>query len=230
MLDDPSILLDPAALTLVLGGSLLATVARCGLMDMAAAARALVELTRPDFDIETNRSALAQTLLAIEQDGPLRARASMPPDRTLSDVIDTFFRHRSIMALDEVYRSRREEATIRREATVSAFESAGELAPVFGLVGTLLAIIQLTPGDAGALESTMSSIAGAAVSTLYGVLVGHMLFIPLARTIERRGRRAEHERANLIQWFKSQLRDRPAIAPDRLQREEWRGEKLRGAA
>ena len=82
--------------------------------------------------------------------------------------------------------------------------SGTELAPAFGLVGTLLSLSQL---PAGSFDSAgfNSAISGAVLTTLYGVLLANLLFAPLAMAIARA---AEHERAQrqaLIDWLEAQI-------------------------
>ncbi len=205
MQTDIAMLFDPAASALVVTGTLLATAARSGWCDVRETLRALGNLNRNRFDQATNRAVLAQSIMAIQRDGPLRAKVPMPPDPALARLIDTYIRQRSLSAVHSVQRSAKAARDISRMQAVRTMEHAGELGPVFGLVGTLFAITQLSPGDAGALENTMSSIAAAAVSTLYGVLIAHMIFIPLARAIERQGEREELQREHLLEWLDSQL-------------------------
>ncbi|MEP3049911.1 MAG: MotA/TolQ/ExbB proton channel family protein [Erythrobacter sp.] len=203
--NDFALLFDPDALALVLLGTLLATFARSGWRDVRQTLRALAGLSSDPFDQDANQSAVAQTIRAVQRDGPLRAKVPAPPDPAMAELIDTYIRSRSLAALHSAQRTARAKRDIKRMQATRTFEHAGELAPVFGLVGTLFAITQLAPGDAGVLENTMGSIAAAAVSTLYGVLSAHMVFIPLGRAIERHSEREEYMRDRLIDWLGAQL-------------------------
>ena len=199
-------LFDPAAFAIVLAGTLLATLARCGWGDVGFAIRSLATLLRPSFDIEANRSALAQAVQQIDRAGPLCADANSPPDASLARILEAYLRCGRIETLDAHRRADHAIREARRARAVQAFEYAGELAPVFGLVGTLFAITQLAPGGpSDPIAAAMSSIATAVLSTLYGVLFAHLLCIPIARAIDRRGKREEEARDHLFAWFLAQV-------------------------
>ncbi|MEM8724226.1 MAG: MotA/TolQ/ExbB proton channel family protein [Pseudomonadota bacterium] len=200
-------ILDPGALTIVLSGTVLATAARCGWSDMREAASALGSLGESRFDADENRVALARTVHEIGANGPLGAEVSLPPDPGLAKVVDAYLRHRSIEAMHTVRRAERAAREVARAAAIRPFEYAGELAPVFGLVGTLFAITQLAPGDGDVVGSTMGAIATAVLSTLYGVLTAHLVFIPLARAIQRQGEEEEQAREHLIEWLDGHIRE-----------------------
>lgn len=207
-------MLDGSALAIVCAGTALATAARCGWRDIRAAASALVRLPRAQFDLEANRSALAHTARAIQRDGPLRAEAPLPPDPSIANLVDWMLRSRSSDAFDTARRADRDAREMTRLRAVRTLEYAGELAPVFGLVGTLFAITELAPATASApVEATMSAIATAVLSTLYGVLLAQFACIPLARAIERKGEREEQRREALLDWFMRCLADHEPAAP-----------------
>ena len=77
-------LLDPGALAIVIAGTVLATVARCGWRDFGTALRSAGGLLRGGFATDANRKALALAVSAIQRDGPRRADPALPPDRTLA--------------------------------------------------------------------------------------------------------------------------------------------------
>lgn len=199
-------LFDPGALAIVLSGTALATAARCGWSDLCAAAGAFARLGRSGFDENANCIALARTATTIERDGPLCADIPMPPDPSLAHMVSAYLRHASLDGFHHVRRAERTAREIARGRAIRTFEYAGELAPVFGLVGTLLAIMQMVPGSEGGGSSTLEAIGTAVLSTLYGVLTAHMICMPLAQAIERKGAREERAREELADWLDRQLR------------------------
>lgn len=201
-------LLDPLALGIVLVGTVFATLAREGWQDMATAIASAFRLTRKGFDAAAARSALARTVREIRQRGHLGARAVDPPDEPTSQLLGTYIRSGSIDAMMKLARTQRLERDITNVAAVRVFEAAGELAPVFGLVGTLFSITQLMPDiETSSTDIVMASVAGAVLSSLYGVLSANLVFFPFARAIERRGDKEEAERSLLLEWFEGELMD-----------------------
>ncbi|MEY4836466.1 MAG: hypothetical protein RLZZ475_325 [Pseudomonadota bacterium] len=201
-----SSLFDPGALTIVVSGTVLACAARCGWRDFGAALREAGGLLKPAFDEEANRKALAQAITAIRRDGSHRANPPLPPDRALGLMLETYLRHGSLEAVDRTRRAERALDEARRVSAAQVFVWAGELAPVFGLIGTLYGFTQLAPvSGAGAVAATMAAIATAVLSTLYGALLAHLLCHPLAGAIERRGLAREQSREALADWFAEQI-------------------------
>lgn len=207
MLSKAALLVDTQALAIVLAGTLLATLARCGWRESAEAVRAALRLASARFDAAANRAALARTARAINERGYLAFDTPPPPDRALAALLEKVRRAGSARGLQEAGRSQRSPRDVARFEAQRVFESAGELAPVFGLVGTLFSITQLIPTSGlSSAETAMASVATAALSSLYGVLLAHFACLPISRAIERRGMREESERAAIVDWFANALK------------------------
>ena len=84
----------------------------------------------------------------------------------------------------------------------AALAMAAENAPAFGLAGTLLALSQL-PADPG--QGMNAALAGAVLTTLYGVLLAQLVLTPLAEAIRRSGEAEEQARDELMRWTAWQL-------------------------
>ena len=212
-----SSLFDPGALGIVVAGTVLATVARCGWHEFGAALRAAGGLVRRGFPAEANRKALALAIAAIQRDGHHRANPALPPDRTLGLMLETYLRHGRIEPLGAIRRAERALDEARRVGAAQVFVWAGELAPVFGLVGTLYGLTQLS-GGGGAGDATatiMTAVSTAVLTSLYGALIAHLLCFPLASAIERRGLADEQDREALAEWFAAQIGEADAVAQAR---------------
>lgn len=211
-----SSLFDPGALAIVLAGTVLATVARCGWRDFGAALRAAGGLLRSGFAAEANRKALALAVGAIQREGHRRADPALPPDRALGLLLETYLRHGSFEGLGAVRRAERALDEARRVGAAQVFGWAGELAPVFGLIGTLYGLAQLAPVEgASATATIMGTVSTAVLTSLYGALIAHLVCHPLASAIERRGLADEHEREALADWFITQIGGAEAAAQAR---------------
>ncbi|MEM7701638.1 MAG: MotA/TolQ/ExbB proton channel family protein [Pseudomonadota bacterium] len=201
-------LFDPVALGLVLTGTLLATVARSGVRDTGLAIRSAINLTRPRFDKDANRTAIARWARAVRQRGTLGAEERMPPDEDLTQALIALVRTGSLKAMHSAH----EETSARRLSNqgqaARVFEQAGELAPVFGLVGTLFSMTQLAPTvGADANAATLGAIATAVLSSLYGVLTAHFGCLPVAHAIARRAQEEHEARNDLVNWLANEVAD-----------------------
>ncbi len=197
-----SSLLDLGAFGIVVAGTLAACAVRSGWRDFAAALHAASQLLKPGFDAEANRKALAKAIAAIDRQGAHRASPDLPPDRVLAHMVEACLRHFSLEAARNARLTEQASSEARCNTAVRVFTVAGELAPVFGLVGTLVGFTQLgTPSAGEPMASTMAAIATAVLSTLYGALLAHFVCFPLAGAIERRGDFASRQREILGNWF-----------------------------
>lgn len=209
-------LIDPAALAVVVAGTVLACVARCGWRDFGAALRQAGGLVRRGFDADANRRALALAVTQIQRDGHHRADPALPPDRALGLMLETFLRHGTLEALANARRAQRALDELRRTNAAQVFGWAGELAPVFGLVGTLYGLTQLAPASGVSPSATiMAAVSTAVLTSLYGALLAHLLCFPLASAIERRGIAEEAARDNLSDWFVDQIARSEVAAQER---------------
>lgn len=197
-------LLDLPALALVLVGTVVATILRCGWADTRLTLRALGQLFSARFDAARARAELAVQVQEIDEDGLLRAEPHHIGDGEFDEMTDTLLRTRSIQALHESHqdhRARRIEASRR---AVVVLVSAAELSPVFGLVGTLVAL-----GRLSSTVATTGNFAGAigmaVATTLYGLVFANFLFAPLAAMISRRAEAEDVAREGIIAWLSAAI-------------------------
>jgi len=94
-------------------------------------------------------------------------------------------------APDDVERIMQAElrATERRHArSVGVLRRAGEVAPAMGLIGTLVGLVQML-GNLEEPSSIGPAMAVALLTTFYGAVLANMVFLPLARKLERNSER-----------------------------------------
>jgi chemotaxis protein MotA len=209
---DPASFVDLSSIAIVAGGTLVATALRCGLGDCRLAIAALGGIGRKRFDAEAVRARLAAQVRSIQRDGLLRADPEQLGDSELDDVTDMLIGTRSVEALlaaHEGHKLRRQETADR---AVRTWAQASELAPVFGLAGTLISLTQL-PAEGISRETYMGVISMAVLSTLYGLVLAHFLLAPLARLVERAAGAEERERQTIIDWLAQQVA--PALSKGR---------------
>ncbi|HSJ78776.1 MAG TPA: MotA/TolQ/ExbB proton channel family protein [Erythrobacter sp.] len=209
-------LIDPGAFAIVVVGTVLACAARSGWRDFGAALQQAGGLLRRRFDADANRKALALAVSSIQREGPHRADPALPPDRQLGMMLETFLRQGSLETLHAARRAQRALDEARRISAAQVFGWAGELAPVFGLIGTLYGLTQLAPGNADSpATAIMAAVSTAVLTSLYGALLAHLLCYPLAGAIERRGLEEERTREALSAWFVEQLASTAIAAQER---------------
>lgn len=193
--------LNPLAASLVFGGTLAATLLRCGLADCALALKALGSLGTRPFDFDRTRAELAAQIQDIAQDGFLRAEPHHSGDGEFDAIADRLISQRSVKALHDehrLHRARRQaSATRARDVLVQA----AELAPVMGMAGTLLSLGSMSVAAGGYVQA----IGMAVGTTFFGLVCAHFLFAPLAMAIGRRAQAEESARAELLDWLAAGL-------------------------
>lgn len=196
-------LIDLPSAAIVLGGTVLATVLRVGWHDTLATLHALACLPRRRFSGADVRGKLAGQVTEIRRDGILRAHSRHSGDAEFDEATDALLARRSLAALlesHEQHKARRYEMT---GAAVRTLAVAAEMAPAFGLVGTLVSLSQLGGGMAqGALAGAISM---AVLTTLYGLLTANFVCAPLSRMVARTAEREERDRQAVIDWLSAQI-------------------------
>lgn len=208
---DITALLNPGSAAIVLGGTLIATVLRAGTADLKATGRLIVKLFIAPFEYNTARAQIAAQVEDIRHHGVLRAQPGRSTDNEISEATDALIRHRSIRAAMEEHDRYKRKRIARLDRALDTLYCAADLAPIFGLAGTLLALAQLPAGGL-AQADLMGAIGMAVVSTLYGLLTAHLVLMPLASLIARHANAEETERQRLFDWLETQLAD---ACPDR---------------
>ena len=200
-----AVLSDLPTVVIVVGGTLLGTFLRCGPGECAAALRGLVGcLGVAGFDSAGLRARLAVQLREIARDGLLRARPHSLGDREFTEAIAALLAQRSLagaQAVHDHYRVRRHRLG---DAAIRTLAQGAELAPVFGLAGTLISLGKL-PANGIDRAAYMGAIGMAVQATLYGLVLANLVLAPLARLIERREQREDKARQVLIDWLLREL-------------------------
>ena len=199
-------LFDPASAAIVLGGTALATFLRCGTGNCALAARALMQLGSPRFDAKAAKAELAAQVNEIRQDGLMRAQPHHFGDSEFDEATDALINRRSVAALLTLHERHKDKRNRISNCASGTFAQAAELAPVFGLAGTLISLSQM-PVDGLAKGAYAGAIGMAVLTTLYGLLLANLLLAPLSRAIDRVANAEEQERQDIVDWLAAQVID-----------------------
>lgn len=192
----PGTFLDPAALAIVGGGTVLATLLRTPLADVACALSALRVLLRRRFDA----GPLVEQIAALSRIA--RRHGAMALDRTvvadpdvalgIAAIVDGTPVPALLDALDTAQRARVE----RHRIAADVWAGTAEAAPAMGMVGTLVGLVamftQMT--DPAAIGSAMAI---ALLATLYGALLANLIAQPIAPRLRTAARTEALERLRL---------------------------------
>lgn len=195
-----SLLLDPVSAALVVIGTLLATLMRCGWADTRTAVSAVGQLFARRFDPVHARAELAVQVQEIVADGLVRAEPHHFGDGEFDEMTDELLRTRSIEALHGRHMEHRVRRIEAARAATAVLNNAAELAPVLGLAGTLVSLGSLA--TAVAADGDYARAIGMAVATtLYGLVAANFVFAPLAAVTARRAEAEDRAREELLDWL-----------------------------
>jgi len=189
----PGTLIQGPAATIVLLGTLGATLLSSSAEQLHSAARALRSVFLPASDHRRELPALFRDLAFIaRKDGLVsldrRPRRLPSPflQRGLRSMIDGCDEKHLRGMLESDAMARRQAA----QAAAEVYETAGGYAPTMGILGAVLGLIQAM-GSLSDPDALGSGIAIAFIATVYGVGSANLLLLPIASKIRQRG----HSRA-----------------------------------
>ena len=209
-------LFDATSALIVVGGTCMATVLRCGWGDTRAALEALAGLGRKHFDAAQARAELAGYVRDMQRDGVIRVEPKQLGDAELDEATNALIGSRSLAGLHAAHVAHKRRRGRHSMRAVRTLNQAAELAPVFGLAGTLISLSQLSPSHLGDGAGLTRAISMAVLTTLYGLLLCNLIFAPLGRIVARRAAQEERERQRVLEWLEKQVAEAlPAPVPIR---------------
>ena len=181
---------DPASLVLVVGGTAAALVVNYSLDDLGK----VPDGVKGIFSFAPPPPNHYIDLLA-DLAGTARREGLLALDRQLDDLDDEMMQYGLEMTIDgieaeeiaEMLDQRIAEEMQQRELMPRFFMTAGTYAPAFGMVGTLIGLIQMLqnlndPTQIGA------GMATALVTTFYGAFLANLVFLPMGNKARAQAR------------------------------------------
>ena len=188
--DDPWVFIDLPSIAIVVGGTLAATFLSYPLREVLRVFHLVGQVIRQErLDTRSDIEELV-SISRLWMKGDLAA-----VERALKNVRNPFLRTGVQMVIDRVPEDEIVDllqwriARLRSKETAEAqlFRVMASYAPAFGMVGTLLGLVNLMDllGD-GNMGVIGNPLAIALITTFYGVLLANLLFKPIAVKLERR--------------------------------------------
>jgi len=177
-----------AALSIVLGGTLGATLVCFKMRRLAIVFKVLKSsynsrVKEPDEIVEIlvdlSVKSRLKGLLSLEEDEETTSITFLR--RALGFLVDGYKRDeiRDFLNTEMVY------FRVRREESERVLRTMAEIAPAFGLVGSVVGLISLLAG-VGDTSRILATVPIALTSTLYGVVLANFFFLPFATAIRER--------------------------------------------
>jgi chemotaxis protein MotA len=185
----PSAFIDLPSVLIVIGGSLMLTLASFTMSDMGVTFGAILRTVSYQ---RVNPSLTALELLRLADAARRQGILSLQKPLSQGDVADPLLSKGLIMIVDgmkvedaeDVMRRELGAMLGRHRKSISVLRRAAEITPAMGLIGTLIGLVQML----GRLEDPSAigpAMAVALLTTFYGAVLAHMVLNPLASKLER---------------------------------------------
>ncbi|NBV75948.1 MAG: flagellar motor protein [Methylococcaceae bacterium] len=180
-------ILQPASLIIVLGGTLSAVLLQNGIPNLLAGVRMLKRAFKPydDFYNELTRSIHSWNSTA-------RLEGMLKLDNLISDYPDPFIAKGLRLVVDGVEVQKMREIleidinSYEREQyrAIKVWDAAGGYAPTMGILGAVLGLSNVME-NISSPDLLGQGIATAFVSTIYGVGLANLIFLPIANKLKQ---------------------------------------------
>ncbi|MFP3984056.1 MAG: motility protein A [Desulfurivibrionaceae bacterium] len=219
MLGGPlTLFVNPPGVLIVGGGTMAATLVRFGLKDVINSFKVAknaftVQLSSPNEIIQeiVNLANIARKngLIVLEQQ-PIN-------DPFLKKSIMYCVDGHEAEFIDEVLKKEVNLTVERHELGQKTFSSMGDAAPAFGMIGTLIGLVQMLANMEDP-DSIGPAMAVALLTTLYGAVLGNLVFLPIADKLALRSQEEERNRKLIIEGVMGILKGlNPRIMEEFLQ-------------
>lgn len=188
--------LDPAALIIVAGGTIAATVLRSDFGDLGRAMAGLGKLGRRRFDAGPLLVQIAAFGRIAQRHGVNALDKSVIADADVAAAIAEIVDGAEVETVRATFDHRRRTRIEHDVAAADVWANAAETAPAIGMIGTLIGLVKmfLVMNDPAAIGGAMAI---ALLSTLYGAVIASLIAMPVAARLRRIARDEAFERARL---------------------------------
>lgn len=183
---------DGTSVAIVLGGTLSAIIASYPVGLLKTVPRHTKMLMQGN---KYNIGELVNTLEEMAQTA--RKNGLLALEEKANEIDDMFFKSGIMLIVDatepEEVRSLMENEvdamTARHEECIGIYEKASSMAPAFGMIGTLVGLVNMLKGmniDEGGAGEIGPAMATALITTFYGCVLANMVFSPIAKKLRIR--------------------------------------------
>ena len=165
---------DPASVAIVLGGTLASVVASYPFSVLKATAKHIKILFQGK---RYNVQALIDTLVEMAQTARKNGLLALEEKANEQEAVRSIMEN-ELDIMDQ-----------RHEESVGIYEKAANYAPAFGMIGTLVGLVNMLNGmdmDAGASSNIGPAMATALITTFYGCVLAHLFISPIAKKLRVR--------------------------------------------
>jgi len=188
---DPKVLLNPAAILIIIVGTAAAVIIAFPMNEI----KNIPALFKVLFKEEKRKSEEEYIKIFVELASIARKEGLLALESRISDIDDQFLKNGLNLAIDgqstefirEVMIEEIEEIEDRHRANATIFSQAGTYAPTLGVLGAVLGLIAAL-AHMDDVEALGHAIAAAFVATLMGIFTGYVMWHPFANKLKRKSK------------------------------------------
>ena len=184
---------DIPSILIVVGGTLAATIASYPLSILLDIPKHILILFRgKKYNIPALVEQMVDLAMVARQNGLLAL------EEKAEEIKDPFFKQSVLMIVDAndpdkvrfVLERELENMMVRHDAAAGLYEKASAYAPAFGMVGTLVGLINMLKGlnldGSGGASNLGQDMSVALITTFYGSFLSNLFFHPIAKKLRIR--------------------------------------------
>jgi chemotaxis protein MotA len=212
-------ILNPAAMLIVLGGTLGATIAGTSFDSIKNIPKLYMKaFSSAPPDLSGKVTELVGYAESARRDGLLAL------DEQTGSIEDPFTRKGLQLVVDgtdpdlvaEILDAENSAMKKRHAGSRQPFEKAGGYAPTMGIIGTVFGLIHVL-GNLDAPETLGPSISAAFIATLIGVASANVIYLPIAARLKQLSEEELHARSLVVEGILSiQAGDNPRVVAEKL--------------
>jgi len=187
--ENPMTFINIPGLLIVLGGTITAVLVSSPLKNAVSAikqAKIILDPLAPNLEGELNKVMHFSKLWFRQQYAQLDTDISRLKDPFLQRGLQMVRDEQSMEDIMSFLNWKISQYRAKEANTINLFRSMANFAPAFGMLGTLLGLVNMLHGIDGGMASVSSDMAIALVSTFYGLLLANLVFKPIASKLELR--------------------------------------------
>lgn len=184
----------PSAMVIVVGGSLGGVFVSYGMRQLRQFPSLMFEIMKkPKSTIQKTIDYLVMLSENSRRSGLLSLESIISEEKP-KEKIDPFLKRGILMAVDgtdpeEINEILQNFIYVHEQdklISISMLDALGAFSPAFGMVGTIIGLIQVLQADMDSPEQLTKAIGVAFITTLYGVLLANLFFLPAATKLKSR--------------------------------------------
>jgi len=188
--DSAGVFVNLPGLAIVLGGTLASTFICFPLKEVTRVfAIFLTALKREELPIGNYIESIVDIAREASSRGKVHLERALPgiENEFLQNAIQMLVDGYSREEIKEILETRIEQTYQQEISSAGIYRTMAKLSPAYGLIGTLIGLIGLmqTMGTGG-VASLGTHMAVSLTTTLYGILLSNLIFLPIAVKVEKR--------------------------------------------